>query len=71
MADNVAITMLDRKVVNNNEAGKGVDLGAFNTAEIQIRVHAAGAGTLQLQHAAVDEDLAYLAVDRYRQPRLC
>jgi len=62
MADNIALSIIDRKVINNNDTGVGIDLGAFNTAEVQVRVHVSGAGTLQLQHAAVDEDLAYLEI---------
>jgi len=57
---NQAINLLDRDVINIGEAGPAVDLGGFTKVQAQIRVHtAASDGTIELQHAAVDEDLAF------------
>jgi hypothetical protein len=40
------------------------DIGAYNYVTIQIRVlKAAGGGTIQLQHAAVNEESAYIDIN--------
>ena len=64
---NQAIRLLDRDVVNIGEAGPAVDLGGFAKVRAQIRVHTAGSdGTIELQHAAVDEDLAFQRIGDQR-----
>jgi len=61
MANNQAVKLLNRETVTANQVGPAVDLGAFNILNYQIRVHkaASAAGTIKLEHAAVDEDLAF------------
>ena len=55
-----AVKLLDRQTVVADQVGRPVDLGDFNELHYQIRVHEGGtAGTIDLEHAAVDEELAY------------
>ena len=60
MANNTPLKLLDRKTVSSNEVGTPVDIGGYSDLETQIRVHVAGGGSVQLQHAAVNESLAYV-----------
>jgi hypothetical protein len=60
---NEAINLLNRQTVVAGQVGKVVDLADYNAIHYQIRVHEAGpAGTIDLEHAAVDEDLAYASL---------
>lgn len=62
--NNQSITMLKEGTVISDEKGEVVDLGAFSKIHFQVRVKVAAnaSQTLQIQHAAVNEDAAFLDI---------
>jgi hypothetical protein len=62
MAENKSTKLADRQQITQSQVSPGVDLGMYTRLEWQIRCHALGGttvGTIILQHASVDENLAY------------
>lgn len=53
-------SLVDKREVFADEAGEGLDLGAYKSIVAQIQIHSTGTnGDVCLQHAAVNENGAF------------
>ncbi len=62
MSDNRSLALVKEGTVTSNETGEVCDMLAYCRLQVQVRVKVAAnaSQTLQLQHAAIDEDAAFV-----------